>query len=75
MQALKDENVGCGIHFRSLHLQHYYKNRFNFKLENLPNAAFISERILSLPLYPGLNFNEVILVAKIVKKLVDFYRT
>jgi len=73
MQALKDENIGSGIHFTSLHLQHYYKDRFNFKREDLPGAAFISERILSIPLYPRLENNEIILVTKIVRKLVDFY--
>ena len=74
MEALKKENVGVGIHFRSLHLQKYYKERFDFNNEDFPNASYVSDRILSLPLYPGLDFNKVILIAKIVKKLAEYYR-
>ena len=74
MQALKAENVGVGLHFRSLHIQPYYKERFNFNEEDYPNALKATHQILSLPLYPGLDFNKVILVAKIVKKLADYYK-
>ena len=73
MHALRVENIGAGLHFRSLHLQSYYKKRFNFEKDSFPNASFISDRIISLPLYPKLHFNNVILVSKIVKKLVNFY--
>lgn len=72
--ALKDENIGTGIHFRSLHLQPYYRDRFQFQPDDFPNAAFTSDRIISLPLYPGMTELEVLQVANSVKKLVKYYR-
>jgi len=74
MKAMKGENIGVGLHFRSLHLQRYYKERFGFKREDYPNAAEITDSILSLPLYPRLDDEEVISVAKVVKKLVEYYK-
>lgn len=74
VEALKAENVGTGIHFRSLHLQPYYRDRFGFTDDDFPNAAFTSNRIISLPLYPKMSELDVLQVANTVKKLVKFYR-
>ncbi|MCA8960402.1 MAG: aminotransferase class I/II-fold pyridoxal phosphate-dependent enzyme [Planctomycetes bacterium] len=74
VQALKKENIGTGIHFRSLHLQPYYRDRFGFTPDDFPNASFTSERIISLPLYPGMAEKDVLQVANSVKKLVKYYR-
>jgi len=52
-------NIGTGIHFVSLHLHEYYKKRFGFKPEDFPNAKFISERTISLPLSPKLTDEDV----------------
>lgn len=74
MQALKAENIGTGVHFRSLHLQPYYKKCFNFKRKDFPVAADVSERIVSLPLYPAMSQYDVDTVIKAVKKLTHYYR-
>lgn len=74
MQALKMENIGAGIHFRSLHVQAYYKNRFKFKNNTFPNAAYLTDRIVSLPLYPAMNQREVDIVIKAVIKLINYYK-
>ena len=74
VQALKAENIGTGIHFRGLHLQPYYRERFGFQPDDFPNATFTSERIVSLPLYPGMQEKDVLLVANSVKKLAKYYR-
>jgi dTDP-4-amino-4,6-dideoxygalactose transaminase len=59
--------IGTGIHFISLHLQPYYKKTFRFKFNDFPQAAFLSERTLSLPLSAGMTFKEVDRVCKAVK--------
>lgn len=73
-EALRKENIGTGIHFRSLHIQHYYKQRFKFKESDFPNAASLSQRIISLPLYPRMNQYDIDSVIKAVKKIVSYYR-
>ena len=74
IKALKNENIGIGIHFRSLHIQRYYKERFKFKELDLPNAKYISDRILSLPLYPKMSQYDIDTVIKAVKKLINYYK-
>lgn len=54
MQAMKEENIGTGLHYRSPHLYPYYREQFGFKAGDFPNAEYISERIVSLPLFPDL---------------------
>ena len=74
IEALKNENIGIGIHFRSLHIQPYYKERFKFKELDFPNAKYISDRILSLPLYPKMSQHDVDTAIKAVVKLINYYR-
>jgi dTDP-4-amino-4,6-dideoxygalactose transaminase/nucleoside-diphosphate-sugar epimerase len=74
MNALKKENIGVGLHFRSLHVQKYYRDTFKLKSSSLPNAAYLSERILSLPMYPKMTQYDVDTVIKAVKKLIAYYK-
>ena len=74
IEAMRAENIGCGIHFIALHKQHYYKERFNFKESKFPNASYISDRIVSLPLYPKMTEQDVYDVIEATNKIIDFYR-
>ena len=69
-EMLKAENIGTGIHFISVHKQPYYRERFGFKEADYPNAAWLSDRILSLPLGPLMNEAEVDLVVHGIKKVI-----
>jgi len=70
MEMLKAENIGCGIHFISVHLQPYYQNRFGYRTEDYPNAAWLSDRILSLPLFPQMTETDVQDVSRAVHKVI-----
>ncbi len=70
MEMLKAENIGCGIHFVSVHLQPYYQKRFGYRTEDYPNAAWLSDRILSLPLFPQMSETDVQDVSRAVHKLI-----
>jgi len=59
MHALHRRGIGTGVHYRSLHLHPYYRNRFGFRPGDFPNAEWISERTLSLPLSAKLTDTEV----------------
>jgi dTDP-4-amino-4,6-dideoxygalactose transaminase len=54
MAELKSRNIGTGLHYTAAHEFSYYANRFGWKPEDFPEAHFVSERIVSLPLFPGL---------------------
>ncbi len=70
MEMLKAENIGCGIHFISVHLQPYYQKRFGYRTEDYPNAAWLSDRILSLPLFPQMTESDVQDVSRAVHKVI-----
>lgn len=54
MQAMKERNVGTGLHYRAVHLYPYYRQEFDFKPGDFPHAENVSERIVSLPLFPSM---------------------
>ncbi len=54
MQGMKDRNIGTGLHYRAVHLYPYYRETFGFKRGDYPNAERISDRIVSLPLFPAM---------------------
>ena len=74
IDLLKEENIGTGIHFISLHMHEFYKKTFGYKKEDYPNAAYVSDRILSLPLYPAMTIKDLTDVVNAVKKIIAYYK-
>ena len=72
-QALHEENIGTGIHYISLHLHQYYRERYGFKPDDFPKALYVSERTISLPLSTKLTDDDVQDVIEAVKKVMDKY--
>lgn len=72
--ALQAENIGIGIHFLALHLSSYYKKRFGYKKEDFPNAEYISDRTISLPLSTKLTIKDIGDVVRAVKKVIIHYK-
>lgn len=54
MAALKEKNIGTGLHFRCAHLQKYYREQMGCKPGMLPNTEWNSDRICSIPLFPSM---------------------
>ena len=73
--ALKQENVGTGVHFHAVHLHEHYRDRLGYGESDLPVATAASKAILSLPLHPGMSDKNVREVVDALKKVVSFSRT
>jgi dTDP-4-amino-4,6-dideoxygalactose transaminase len=71
--ALHRQRIGTGIHYRALHLHHYYRKTFGYVPESLPNAGWISDRTLSLPLSPKLTNQDVESVIFAVRRTVQHF--
>jgi dTDP-4-amino-4,6-dideoxygalactose transaminase len=74
IEALKAENIGTGIHYTALHLHNYYREQFGYRRGDFPNAEFISDRTVSLPLSPKLTEDDVWDVIEAVRKVITYYR-
>ena len=72
--VLQKENIGTGIHFISVHLHKYYRETFGFKSDVFPNAKYISERTISLPLSAKLTDRDVNDTIEVVRKVLWHYK-
>jgi dTDP-4-amino-4,6-dideoxygalactose transaminase len=70
MNSLKRDNIGSGIHFTALHLLSFYQDEFGYERGDFPNAEFISDRTVSLPLSSGLSPQDINDVIHAVRKVV-----
>jgi dTDP-4-amino-4,6-dideoxygalactose transaminase len=70
LNAIQKENVGLGVHFRAVHLQPFYQERYGFRPGQFPAAEYASERVISLPLYPAMDDRDVQDTIAAVSKVV-----
>ena len=55
MAEMKARNIGTAVHYRAAHLYPYYRDRYGYRPGDFPHAEAISERIVSLPLFPTMS--------------------
>jgi dTDP-4-amino-4,6-dideoxygalactose transaminase len=67
IEALKDRGIGTSVHFIPLHLHPYYRRR-GFTPEQFPMATSEYERVISLPIWPGMTARDV---ERVIGALVD----
>jgi perosamine synthetase len=73
LDELKKEGVGCSVHWRPLHRHPYYEETFGWRAEEFPVASSVWERLISLPLFPGMREEEVEHVVRTVEGLCERY--
>ena len=70
IEKLKENGVGCSVHFIPIHKHTYYKDRYKYKNADYPIANDVFDKSLSLPIYPDMNDTEIDLVIKNVLDIV-----
>ncbi|MBK7230517.1 MAG: DegT/DnrJ/EryC1/StrS family aminotransferase [Ignavibacteriales bacterium] len=68
IDELKNHNIGVGVHFMPVHQHLYYSETFNLDDKNYPVASTTFPRLMSLPIYPGMNDNSV---EKVISTVID----
>lgn len=71
MSALHKSGIGTGVHYVGVHLQPYYREAFGWRAEQFPNATWLSERTVSIPLSPLLSNADVERVIAAVRAVVQ----
>lgn len=71
INEMMKKNVGLAIHFRSLTLQPYFRENFPGCVGTVPVAESLSEKIATLPLYPGMTDSDVQYVIDMVRDTVE----
>jgi len=73
MQEMQSAGIGVAVHFRAIHFHTYYRETLKVAPEILPVASEMSDRVLSLPLYPRMTESDVQRVIDTVTHLVKKY--
>jgi dTDP-4-amino-4,6-dideoxygalactose transaminase len=71
MAAMKERNIGTGLHYQPVHLYPYYREHYGFKPGDFPHAEHIGARIVSLPLFPALRESDQ---ARVIEAMRDIFR-
>jgi len=69
IEELKRAGVGCSVHWRPLHLHPYYEQNFGWRAEDFPVATSEWQRVISLPIFPGMRTDEIDHVVETVRAL------
>ncbi len=70
LEALTKEGIGVGVHYMPLHTMSYWREAYNLHKEDFPNAEWLGQRTLSLPLTAALSQHDVDDVITAVKKVL-----
>jgi dTDP-4-amino-4,6-dideoxygalactose transaminase len=71
--AMEVENIGVGVHYEPVHSQPYYRETFGYVDGDFPNATYIGERTISLPLTAGMTLADVSDVCAALKRILRYY--
>lgn len=74
MAELKELNIGSGLHYKAIHHHSWYRENLSVTDTELPNASYASDRILSLPLFPGMSDNDANDVITAVTDVITRFR-
>lgn len=73
LQALRAEGIGANVHYRPVHLQPLYQQRIGTCAGICPGAEVAYSRIMSLPIFPTMNQQDVNDVIQAVEKVSEYY--
>lgn len=73
LRALRAENIGVNVHYIPVHLHPYYRARFGYKGGEYPVAEDAYGRLISLPMFHGMNDEDVDDVIRAIRKVCSSY--
>jgi dTDP-4-amino-4,6-dideoxygalactose transaminase len=72
IDELTARNIGTSVHFIPIHLHPFYRKKYGYQPGDFPVAFSNYERLLSLPLHPGLTDQDV---ADVIEAVLDVAQT
>ncbi|MCG1024845.1 DegT/DnrJ/EryC1/StrS family aminotransferase [Dehalobacter sp.] len=75
IELLKEENIGTSVHYIPLPYHPYYRDTYGYKPGDFPKTEALYERIISLPLYPGMSDADIQDVIEAVHRVIEKVRS
>jgi dTDP-4-amino-4,6-dideoxygalactose transaminase len=74
INELDARNIGTSVHFIPVHLHQFYRRKYSYVPNSFPVSFSNYERMVSLPIHPGLSDEDVTDVIEAVRDVVETYR-
>jgi len=72
MQALQQQEIGTGLHFRAAHTQKYYREKY--PEVSLPDTEWNSACLCTLPLFPDMTDDDLERVVRVINQVLESNR-
>ena len=69
--SLREANIECSVHYIPLHLFDFYQEQYGYRVGDFPCAEAAFERVVSLPLHPGLTEEDLHTVIAAIGKILN----
>lgn len=63
-------NIGTGVHYKPLHRMTYYREKYGLKPEMFPNAEWVFERCVSIPMFSAMSDEQIDYVIQSIKEIL-----
>jgi dTDP-4-amino-4,6-dideoxygalactose transaminase len=73
VDAMEAEHIGVGVHYEPVHAQPFYMQKYAYRDHDFPNATYIGERTISLPLTAGMTLDDVSDVCRAFARILRYY--
>jgi dTDP-4-amino-4,6-dideoxygalactose transaminase len=73
IEELRLRNIGTSVHFIAIHTFTYYREKYGFQPGDFPIANRESDRVVTIPLHPGLSDRDVDDVIEAVTEIVEAF--
>lgn len=71
IRSLNERGIGTSVHYTPLHMHPLYRERFGYSPEDLPVAAALYDRIISLPIHPKMSDEDIENVASTAIRIAE----
>jgi dTDP-4-amino-4,6-dideoxygalactose transaminase len=74
IKELAKRGVSASVHFIPVYRHPYYRDCFKISPKGFPNSEWLYERIVSLPIYPGLTQKDIQQIISAVRDIVSKFK-
>ncbi len=74
IDEMKARGIGTSVHFIPLYRHPFYRKTGGYKLEDFPLAEWAYERMVSLPIYPGMSDEDIFAVSEAVDDIIRKFK-
>lgn len=71
ISEMTKRNIGTSVHYKPLHRMTYYRKQYGLKPEMFPNAEWIFQRCVSIPMFSAMTDNQLEYVVQSIREILD----